>query len=238
MSSSVIQIRTRGSNAYLVKGKTGNILVDTCRWKNPKDVLKSIQLAGLNSSDISLIILTHVHYDHVAGVSVLKRLCNAPVLVNSAEAQLLEAGITRLPDGANSFAQFLSGLGNKYFPSIGKFTPACADILIDAKYLLAEFGIDGYVLPTPGHTAGSISVILDEGVAIVGDCCIYAIEDFVLTPFANDLPQLLLTWKQLLSLGCHTYWPGHGKPIPAALLKSSIPLLEKRIKKKLKVKIN
>ncbi len=238
MSSLVIQIHTSGSNAYLVKGKTGNILVDTCRWKNPKNVLKSILLAGLNPADISLIVLTHVHYDHVAGASELKRICGAPILVSSREASFLPEGITRLPDGANPFAHWLSGLGNKYFPSIGKFPPASADILIDAKYPLDEFGINGYVLPTPGHTAGSVSVILDEGAAIVGDCCIYALEDFVLTPFANDLPQLLLTWNELLYLGCHTYWPGHGKPIPAALLKSSIPLLEKRIKKRLKLNLN
>jgi hydroxyacylglutathione hydrolase len=230
MPASVIQIHTAGSNAYLVRGDSGNILVDTCRWKNPNPVLNTIKSAGLTPSDIGLIVLTHVHYDHVAGAAELKRLCNAQILVASLEASLLEKGNTRLPDGANPFAHWLSRMGNKFFPFIGKFSPATADIHVNTEFPLSDYGIDGYILPSPGHTSGSISVILNEGVAIVGDCCIYAIEDFVLPPFANDLPTLLQTWRKLLSLNCNTYWPGHGKPITAKLLEKSIPLLEARIK--------
>jgi hydroxyacylglutathione hydrolase len=231
MHSSVIQIHTSGSNAYLVRGKFGNMLIDTCRWKNPRIVLQNIKNAGLSPEQINLIILTHVHFDHVAGTAELKRISKAPVLVHYMEADLLTKGITRLPAGANPFAQWLSDMGNRYIPSIGKFSPSEAEIKIDDKYELAQYGIDGYVIPTPGHTEGSISVILDNGEAIVGDCCIFAIEEFVLPPFANDLPLLLKTWQKLLTLGCHTFWPGHGKPIPAALLKKSIPGLERRIRK-------
>jgi len=231
MSSSVVQIHTIGSNAYLVKGKGGNIIVDTCRWKDPFKVLQSIRKAGLSPAEISLILLTHVHFDHVAGAAELKRICKAPVLAHLSEADFLIEGITSLPKGANRFSQWLSGIGNKYFPNIGKFPATEADICIDKSFDLTPFGIDGYSLPTPGHTEGSISVILNNGEAIIGDCCIYAIEEFVLPPFANDLPLLLESWKILLSLDCHTFWPGHGKPIPAALLKKSIPLLEERIEK-------
>jgi hydroxyacylglutathione hydrolase len=231
MHSSVIQIHTTGSNAYLVKSKKGNILVDTCRWKNPANILKTILGVGLRPSEINMILLTHVHFDHVAGAAALKKMCNVPVLVHVKEAGYLTNGFTNLPAGANPFSQLLSNAGNKYFPFIGKFTPCKADILIDSKYDLSEFGIEGYALPTPGHTEGSISLILNEGEAIIGDCCIYAIEKFVLPPFANDLPTLLESWKNLLTLGCHTFWPGHGKPIPAELLEYSIPLLLKRINK-------
>jgi hydroxyacylglutathione hydrolase len=229
MESSVIQIHTTGSNAYLLRGSGGNILVDTCRWKHPRKVLRSIQKAGLTPTDISLILLTHVHFDHVAGTAELKKICNAPVLVHSKEADYLKKGVTRLPAGANPFSNWLSGIGNHYFPFIGKFPPSEADILIDNRFNLTKFGVDGYAIPTPGHTEGSISVILNAGEAIIGDCCIYAIEDFVLPPFANNLPLLLETWKIFLTLDCHTFWPGHGKPIPAALLKNSISGLENRI---------
>jgi glyoxylase-like metal-dependent hydrolase (beta-lactamase superfamily II) len=34
---------------------------------------------------------------------------------------------------------------------------------------LSAFGIEGTVIPTPGHTEGSISVILPRGEAIAGD---------------------------------------------------------------------
>ncbi len=232
LSSLVIPIRTAGSNAYLVRGRDGLVLVDTCRWKNAKQVLRALHEAGYSPADIRLIVITHVHYDHVSGLSVLQKMSGAPVLVHEQEKDLLDQGITRLPAGANGFADWLSIMGNRFFPGIGKFTPSHADLVVSQRFDLAPFGVDGYVLSTPGHTAGSVSVILNEGSAIVGDCCIYAIEDFVLPPFANDLPVLLETWRKLADLNCHTYWPGHGKPIPHRLLVSSIDLLIERIRKR------
>lgn len=232
MTSKVIPIRTAGSNAYLIEGEQGLVLVDTCRWKNARPVYASLERAGYKLSDIRLILLTHVHFDHVAGAASLKKASGAPIMVHALEAAMLQAGKTPLPAGANPFADWLSRMGNKFLPSIGKFAPVQADILIDGNFNLSAYGINGYVLPTPGHTTGSVSLILNEGEAIVGDCCIYAIEDFVLPPFANDLPLLLDTWHKLVNLGCRTYWPGHGKPIPHNILLSSINKLVERIRKR------
>lgn len=231
-SSHVIPIKTAGSNAYMVKGRDGLVLVDTCRWKDAKHVLHALHEAGYSPADIRLIVITHVHYDHVSGLDVLQKMSGAQVLVHEQETDLLDLGITRLPAGANGFADWLSKMGNRFFPGIGKFPPSHASLAFSQRFDLHSFGVDGYVLSTPGHTAGSVSVVLDEGCAIVGDCCIYAIEDFVLPPFANDLPTLLETWRMLAGLNCHTYWPGHGKPIPHQLLVSSIDLLVARIRKR------
>ncbi len=231
-SSLVIPIRTAGSNAYLIRGREGPVLVDTCRLKNARHVLRTLHESGYSPADIRLIVITHVHYDHVSGLSVLQKLSGAPVLVHEKEMGLLEQGNTRLPAGANGFADWLSKMGNQYFPGIGKFTPSHANLVLCQRFDLVPFGVDGYVLSTPGHTAGSVSVVLNEGSAIVGDSCIYAIEDFVLPPFANDLPVLLETWRMLAGLNCHTYWPGHGKPIPHRLLVNSIDLLIERIRKR------
>jgi hydroxyacylglutathione hydrolase len=229
MDSNIIPVNTAGSNAYLIRGAKGIVVVDTCRWRNPRRLLKTLGDAGYEPKDIILIVLTHVHFDHVAGVSELKKITGAPVLVQHKEAELLRSGFTNLPAGVNPFAHRLSIIGNKFFPSIGKFTPVEPDLLMDERFELAPYGVDGYVLHTPGHTQGSVAIIMNDGSAIIGDSCIYAIEDFVLPLFANDLSVLLQTWKLLLSLNCHTYWPGHGKPIPALLLQKSIEKLKHRL---------
>ena len=44
------------------------------------------------------------------------------------------------------------------------------DIVIRGNTDLAPYGIAGTVIPTPGHTAGCISVVLENGDAFVGDC--------------------------------------------------------------------
>ncbi|MFO7633107.1 MAG: MBL fold metallo-hydrolase, partial [Caldilinea sp.] len=49
------------------------------------------------------------------------------------------------------------------------FTPVAASQLIDGDFDLRSFGVDGRVFATPGHTPGSISILLDSGDAIVGD---------------------------------------------------------------------
>ena len=49
------------------------------------------------------------------------------------------------------------------------FDGVIPDILIDDELSLEEFGVKGRAIFTPGHTPGSISIILDSGEAIVGD---------------------------------------------------------------------
>jgi hypothetical protein len=43
------------------------------------------------------------------------------------------------------------------------------DLLLTGEYGLKEHGIDGRIIHTPGHTPGSVSVLLDQGDLIAGD---------------------------------------------------------------------
>jgi hydroxyacylglutathione hydrolase len=46
------------------------------------------------------------------------------------------------------------------------------EILVDEEMDLLEFGVNGRIVHTPGHTSGSISLLLDSGEAFVGDLAI------------------------------------------------------------------
>jgi hydroxyacylglutathione hydrolase len=50
-----------------------------------------------------------------------------------------------------------------------RYTPADCDILVEERYDLNDLGFKGYIIHTPGHSPGSISVILENEIAIVGD---------------------------------------------------------------------
>ena len=80
-----------------------------------------------------------------------------------------------------------------------------------------EYGIDGNIIHTPGHTPGSVSVLLDSGDAFVG-CLIHNKAPFVLRPglpiYAQDILQLKDSLKMLIDRGAKTLYPGHGNPVP------------------------
>ena len=65
------------------------------------------------------------------------------------------------------------------------------------------------VLHTPGHTKGSMSLILDEDIALVGDAIIHRNKQ-VYPPFANDETQVKNSLQKLLETNCQQFLPGHG----------------------------
>ena len=78
---------------------------------------------------------------------------------------------------------------------------------------LIDYGIPGRIIHTPGHTLGSVSVLLDTGDAFVG-CMAHNNPPFRLKPglpiFAENLSMLKKSWRKLLDMGARTIYPGHG----------------------------
>jgi glyoxylase-like metal-dependent hydrolase (beta-lactamase superfamily II) len=107
-----------------------------------------------------------------------------------------------------------------------QFTPLVPDISIDGPFDLAKYGLEGTALPLPGHSAGSIGVILDTGEAFVGDAAFNIFPRTVVPPLADDPAALLESWRILLSSGARTFYPGHGKPFGREKLEASLPRLE------------
>lgn len=91
-------------------------------------------------------------------------------------------------------------------------------ILGDEEFSLGEFGIAGKVIPTPGHSPGSVSILLETGDAFVGDLAMNAFP-LRLSPglpiFAEDLQKVKNSWKLLLDYGAKMIYPAHGSPFTA-----------------------
>ncbi len=98
-------------------------------------------------------------------------------------------------------------------------------VLRDEEFSLVPFGIPGKVLYTPGHTMGSVSVLLETGDACVGDLAMNGFP-FHLRPglpvFAEDLELVKKSWRLLLDQGAKIIYPGHGKPFPADIIRRSL----------------
>jgi glyoxylase-like metal-dependent hydrolase (beta-lactamase superfamily II) len=175
-----------------------------------------------------LIILTHTHYDHTGCLAEIKKRSGAKVLVHASEKECLEKGITPFPRGTMWFSKMISGIGNSLMVSKSKYKPVTPDLVVGNEYDLGKYLPGAKVIFTPGHTAGSISLVIGNSAAFVGDTLFSIMPWGVFPPFANDIPELLKSWQRLIDAGCRTYFPGHGKPISLQKLKVSY---EKRIKR-------
>jgi glyoxylase-like metal-dependent hydrolase (beta-lactamase superfamily II) len=208
----ITTIRMMTSNAYLVANGKQAILIDAGMKKKEKKFLAALERMKIAPQDIQLIILTHTHYDHAGSIKALQQITNAKVLVHQAEAGCLAQGYCAFPKGTMWFPKIMSAIGRALNKKVGRYAPVTPDILISKKFDLHAYGIDGYVLPTPGHTAGSLSVVIAEDHAIVGDTLFNIFKHSVFPPYANDQEGLLKSWKKLLEIRCEYFYPGHGKP--------------------------
>jgi glyoxylase-like metal-dependent hydrolase (beta-lactamase superfamily II) len=90
-----------------------------------------------------------------------------------------------------------------------------ADIAFETDIDLNDFGINGRIIHTPGHTAGSVSVILSDGTAIIGDLLMGGIirrRAPHLPLFAKDLSQIKESVRRILGLSPKIIHASHGGP--------------------------
>jgi hydroxyacylglutathione hydrolase len=215
------------SNAYLIRGDGGCILVDAGNARQEKRFFRILGQYGLHPEDIRLIVVTHTHYDHVGSLSAIKAACGCPVAVHEKEYHLLKEAEFVMPHGTNLQGKGVIFMANRLvgYPTVTKglkFAPVEAEIVISGEVSLEKFGVAGKIIPTPGHSAGSVSVLLADGQAFVGDLTVNYVPlglGSVFPPFAENVDELLESWMKLLEAGAKTIAPAHGRPFSAEVLR-------------------
>lgn len=206
------------TNCYLIEKNDLIILVDTGQ-KRKSELLKSQLSSLLGERNLDYLILTHTHYDHAENALMVKQKFSPKIIVHESEADFLQNGFTKLPKGTNIITNFISGLGNRFARKIGEYNPVKADITANESYTMENInGIE--IIHTPGHTIGSISIIIDNEIALVGDTLFGIFTKSVLPPFADDKKLLIESWRKLLKTNCLIFLPAHGKRIKRNLLEN------------------
>jgi hydroxyacylglutathione hydrolase len=128
------------------------------------------------------------------------------------------------PD-TNLYAKAAFYIGQKVMRPLCRFPPVEPGIVISEDFSLEPFGIPGAIIPTPGHTGGSLSVLLSSGQAFVGDLASNYLAfglGPILPPFSENIQELRRSWHRLLSSGVIIICPSHGKPFKAELLRRKL----------------
>lgn len=210
----IVTIKLGYVNMYAIVEGEHCVLVDAGLKGKEDKIMSQLHKHGIKKSQIKLIILTHGHMDHFGSLKALVDMTGAKVLVHKLEYNLMRTG---REDGIIP----LTFMGKIIFATLSKLLKQGSgpredyhgDILITEPYDLKLHGIDGQVFPTPGHSLGSLSVLLSDGSAIVGDSLM------AMMPWqkpgkpmlAYDLQMVKSSMEQLIKIGASRFYLSHGK---------------------------
>lgn len=195
------------TNSYIIadeEAKEG-ILVDP--GSQVDEVLEEIENLEL---DVKRIVNTHCHIDHVAGVEEAKQALGAEFYLHPKEEPVLRD----IPNAMRRFPEF----GGVKVPKIDKYIEEGDEIPI-GKYVAK-------VIHTPGHTWGSICLIIDDNV-FDGDVLFAGSVGRVDLAGGTSMRELIHSIKTKLMTLPPSYkvYPGHGPSTTIGIEKRSNPFL-------------
>jgi glyoxylase-like metal-dependent hydrolase (beta-lactamase superfamily II) len=217
------RIRLRASNCYLLVDQ-GVVLIDSGVRGEGSSILKAMASRGVRPQDLRLILLTHGHADHAGSASEIAAITGAPIALRTEDARWVSEGLQvpapPVTRWARTIARFLSAQFMSDLMPAPRFVPEV--MMVAEELTLAAYGLAATVVHTPGHTAGSASVLLEDGRAFVGDLAMNGFPSSLFRPtmpiVAQDLALLARSWTLIRERGATTIFPGHGSSFSWASL--------------------
>jgi endoribonuclease LACTB2 len=191
----IVNVGYDSANYYVVGGAKARLLVDVGMPGTLGKLRHHLGVKGLTFGDIRLLLCTHYHPDH-AGIAQDVKQAGVQLLVLTEQ----RAGVPLLA----RYAKRRDGYRDIEIDDAALL--ACAE----SRALLAQIGIAGEVLHTPGHSDDSVSLVLDEGIAFTGDLPAVIGSDEPPYDLVNQ------SWRVLRAHGVKQVYPGHGPVRPIA----------------------
>ena len=187
------------SNMYVVVEGKHAIVIDPFEDMSPGE--------GLT---VDYIILTHEHYDHISGVNAWKDKTNAPVFCSRPCAGNIQDPKKNLSHYFKEFCKLQKWVKIRDIPKHNPEYSCKADDCFDDKITFYWQGHTWCLFELPGHSLGSIGILLDDCYFFSGDSLMENYE--IALRFPGGSRKL---WKEVgaprlivLSEGIQVY-PGH-----------------------------
>jgi glyoxylase-like metal-dependent hydrolase (beta-lactamase superfamily II) len=210
-------------NCYLIEEGNDLTLVDGAMPGFRPQLDAYLQSRGRSVKDITDVILTHAHVDHVGMVEQIREDAGATVHVHVKDEHMARTG--QVHERESTLLPYLRYPAlYKLFLLAGRKGAARTPDIREVKTFEHEQDLDvpgrPRIIPTPGHSPGHVLFHLPEhGVLLVGDAlCTYnpltGSRGPQLTPraFANDSLQMLKSLDAVARIDATLALFGHGEP--------------------------
>jgi hydroxyacylglutathione hydrolase len=214
----IFQVLSGRSNSYLISSDAHNILVDTGKESAYPRLKRNIDSLKLSNQEIRYLILSHTHFDHCQSAKNLAEQYHCQIIVSERAIESIENGYTTLPNGTVLIPKLISRFGRIIGEKRYGYQPFRPDILVKGNHDLHQVGIDIKIIETEGHSLDSVSIIVDNEIAVVGDAMFGVFKNSTFPPFADNIEEMIESWGKLLQTDCHLFLPGHGKEVKRELL--------------------
>jgi len=211
----------RDTNVYLISGSEGWLMVDT-GWESPEalSALRSeLAQGGIELEDISSIIITHFHPDHIGLAKAIQEESGAKVFLHREEARYVQGKfvLSEILERTSKWVKVLE------LSKVDGFTPSEfsfpslpeIDVVLQGGEEIVWGDLHLRVIWTPGHSPGHICLYESQkGLLFSGDHILPTITPNVsLNPLSGDNPlkdyidslKLLRELKMELALPAHEY---------------------------------
>ena len=189
----VTKLKYGNTNTYFIRGTKGSILLDTDYAGTLQMFYKEIKRNGISLKDITYILATHYHPDHMGLVGELVSM-GVKFLVMD----------TQVPNLRFSDEIFRRDKTLRFLPSVPEDK---AEVIAckDSRAFLAALGINGEIISTPSHSEDSITLVLDNGDCFVGD-----LEPMEFMDGYEENKALQSDWEKVMSFSPRVIHYGHA----------------------------
>ena len=185
----IVNVGYLSTNYWVVSAGRSRLLVDLGYPGTMGTMQARLKQMDVPLKEIKYALATHYHIDHAGLAQELK---HAGVSLLVMETQVAAIPLMKRFTKPQDHYVEISLDGNVRIS------------FIESRPLLAQIGISGEILPTPGHSDDSVSLLLDDGSVFTGD----------LTPsehaWGDTEGVVRASWRLLKKRGARMVYPAHG----------------------------
>lgn len=138
------------SNMYVVEEEGHAVVLDPFR-----------NITAIQGLTVDRIILTHEHYDHISGVNLLHEVTHAPVFCSKICAENIQNPRKNLADHFKDFCELQSWIALDEIPDLDPQYKCKADMFFEQEVVWKWREHNWFLFEMPGHSMGSIGILLD-----------------------------------------------------------------------------
>ena len=201
-------------NMYLIDSLDGLVLIDAGLPDSASKVLDAVRELGKAPGNLSHIVLTHAHPDHIGSLAALVRATGARTYMHLLDVPIAQRGrgFRTLQPAPGLLPPLMLKLFSR--PNMTVEPTHIDQQLMGGDRLPIAGGLD--IIHVPGHCAGQVAILWTErGVLFAGDACSNLMG--LGPPIGyEDREEGERSQRKLASLNFDMACFGHGRPIKHA----------------------